>query len=88
VAGRARERNTAYRHAFGQRIRELRDKQDLSQERLALNTGIARSYLGGIERGEKNPALDHIVKLAEGLGIQPADLMPAVPVPARRPRRS
>ena len=78
MAGRARPINAAYRIAFGQRVRELRKERGVSQEALALQTGIARSYMGGIERGEKNPALDHIVRIAAGLGVQPADLMPAL----------
>lgn len=76
MAGREREANTAYRCAFGAQLRRLRAEIGISQEALALSTGIARSYLGGIERGEKNPALDHIVKLSIGLGVQPRDLMP------------
>lgn len=79
MAGRARETNAAYRSAFGQRVRELRTERGVSQESLALKTGIARSYMGGIERGEKNPALDHIVRLAAGLGVQPSELMPPLP---------
>lgn len=78
MAGRARPINAAYRIAFGQRVRELRAERDVSQEALALRTGIARSYMGGIERGEKNPALDHIVRLAVGLGVEPSELMPPV----------
>lgn len=80
MAGRVREGNVAYRRAFGQRLRELRTARGISQESLALRTGIARSYMGGIERGEKNPALDHIVRLAVGLEVNPADLMPPIPV--------
>lgn len=76
VAGKAREANTAYRRAFGERLRELRLERAISQERLALDAGIARSYLGGIERGEKNPALDHLVKLAVTLRVEPRDLLP------------
>ena len=75
----AREVNSAYRRAFGDRLRTLRSERGISQERLALNTGIARSYLGGIERGEKNPALDHIVRRAVGLQVEPGDLMPTMP---------
>lgn len=76
MVGRARTINAAYRLAFGQRVRQLRTARGVSQEALALQTGIARSYMGGIERGEKNPALDHIVRIAAGLDVQPADLMP------------
>ena len=50
-----------------------------SQDALALRTGIARSYMGGIERGEKNHALNHIVRLAAGLDVAPAGLMPPPP---------
>lgn len=78
MAGRAREANLAYRRAFGDRVRALRTSRAISQETLALRTGIARSYMGGIERGEKNPALDHIVRLAVGLDVQPAALMPKI----------
>jgi transcriptional regulator with XRE-family HTH domain len=79
MAGRTREANTAYRRAFGQRLRQLRDERGFSQEGLALESGIARSYLGGIERGEKNPALDHIVRLSTTLDVQPSELMPDRP---------
>lgn len=71
-----RQANTAYRRAFGDRLRGLRQDMGFSQEGLALQSGIARSYLGGIERGEKNPALDHIVLLAKTLQVQPAELLP------------
>jgi transcriptional regulator with XRE-family HTH domain len=73
---RKRDPNTAYRRAFGLRLRDLRYHAEISQEGLALKTGIARSYLGGIERGERNPSLDHIVMLATGLGVQPRELLP------------
>ncbi len=79
MAGRSREVNTSYRRAFGRRLRQLREDRGFSQEGLALESGVARSYLGGIERGEKNPALDHIVRLAVTLQVQPADLLPALP---------
>lgn len=74
--GGARQQNTAYRIAFGARLKSLRKDMGFSQEGLALQSGIARSYLGGIERGEKNPALDHIVLLAKTLQVQPSELLP------------
>jgi transcriptional regulator with XRE-family HTH domain len=60
--------------AFGARVRYLRLKAGLSQEELADQVGLDRTYVGGIERGERNPALKNIVKLAEALGVPPVSL--------------
>lgn len=60
---------------FGRRLAELRRAKGWSQETLALESGLARSYLGGVERGQRNIALVNICKLAETLGIRPSELM-------------
>lgn len=60
---------------FGQRLAQLRKKKGWSQETLALESGIARSYLGGVERGQRNIALLNICKLAEALGLPPSELL-------------
>jgi transcriptional regulator with XRE-family HTH domain len=60
---------------FGKRLAEVRKQKGWSQEKLALESGIARSYLGGVERGKRNIALVNICKLADTLGVSPADLM-------------
>lgn len=60
---------------FGQRLTELRKAKGWSQERLALESGLARSYLGGVERGQRNIALLNIYRLAEALDISPASLL-------------
>jgi len=52
---------------FGRRLRELRKKRGLSQERLALTANLDRSYVGGVERGERNIALKNMKKLAVAL---------------------
>ncbi|EUJ11154.1 putative transcriptional regulator [Methylophilaceae bacterium 11] len=62
------------RKQFGQRLTELRKAKGWSQEALALESGIARSYLGGVERGQRNIALINICKLAEALETSPDDL--------------
>lgn len=59
---------------FGDRLRELREKRDLSQIRLSELAGLNRNYVGDVERGRRNPCLDNIVKLAEALDVTPADL--------------
>lgn len=60
---------------FGKRLIELRKAKGWSQERLALESGLARSYLGGVERGQRNIALLNIYRLAEALETSPASLL-------------
>jgi transcriptional regulator with XRE-family HTH domain len=60
---------------FGQRVANLRKQIGWSQEKLALESGIARSYLGGVERGQRNIALVNICRIAEALSVQPSELM-------------
>lgn len=54
---------------FGDRIRQRRCDLGLSQEQLAEKSGFHRTYIGTIERGERNPALRNIVRLAEALSV-------------------
>ena len=60
---------------FGRRLAALRKEIGWSQETLALESGIARSYLGGVERGQRNIALVNICRLAEALAVEPAELL-------------
>ena len=62
---------------FGRRLVELRQANGWSQERLAHESGLARSYLGGVERGRRNLALLNIYKLAHTLGVEPYELLVA-----------
>ncbi|MCI0457279.1 MAG: helix-turn-helix domain-containing protein [Gemmataceae bacterium] len=59
---------------FGERVRTLRARLGLSQEALAAKAGIHRTYMGGVERGERNLSLRNIVRLAAALGVPPRDL--------------
>ena len=61
--------------AFGRHLAVLRKKQHWSQERLALESGIARSYLGGVERGQRNLSFKNLVRLALTLQISLPDLL-------------
>lgn len=56
---------------FGARIRELRVAAGLSQENLASRCGLHRTYLGGVERGERNVGLLNIHAIAKALGVSP-----------------
>lgn len=54
---------------FGERLRELRKQQGLSQEAFADLCGLDRTYVGGVERGERNVALRNIAAMAKALSI-------------------
>ncbi len=59
---------------FGKRLRELRKAQGYSQEGFALTVELDRTYIGGIERGERNPGLKTILRIAEALGVPVAEM--------------
>jgi transcriptional regulator with XRE-family HTH domain len=61
--------------AFGTVARRFREAAGLSQEELAAKAGIHRTYIGGIERGERNPTLLMIHRLAKALGARPGQLL-------------
>ena len=60
--------------AFGQRVQELRKKRNLSQEQLADLAGVHRTYIGMIERAEKNITLCNIERIAKALKLDIKDL--------------
>ena len=60
---------TIFAKNFGQRVVELRKKQGLTQEELADKAEIERSYMGAIERGERNPTLVKVFQLSKALEI-------------------
>jgi transcriptional regulator with XRE-family HTH domain len=64
---------------FGQRLRSLRKERGLSQEELGFGADLDRTYVGGIERGERNPSLVNICRLAGALGVEPAALFEGIP---------
>lgn len=63
---------------FGQRVRELRKERGYSQEGFAAACELDRTYMGGIERGERNLALRNIEKIADTLNISISELMEGV----------
>jgi len=64
---------------FGKALRTLREERGYSQEELAERAGLHRNYVGGVERGERNVALENIVKLAGALSVRSRDLFDSLP---------
>lgn len=63
---------------FGQRVRARRMDLGLSQEALAQRAGLHRTYVGSLERGERNVALVNIVRLGKALGVDPGTLVQGI----------
>lgn len=59
---------------FGQRVKEIRLKQNISQEELAFRCGLSKNYISDVERGTRNISLKSIEKIAEGFVINIKDL--------------
>lgn len=65
--------------AFGRRLLDLRERADMTQESLADAAGLHWTYIGQVERGERNLTYRSILRLADGLGVAPSELMPDGP---------
>lgn len=59
---------------LGERIRNLRNLRDLTQERLAERAGLTPKFLGEVERQETNPSATSLVRIADGLSVSVGDL--------------
>ena len=68
------ETDREYLKSFGKRIQVLRKRLGISQEELAFKAGFHRTYIGMIERGERNISLSNLLKLAKGLETDIKDL--------------
>jgi transcriptional regulator with XRE-family HTH domain len=71
----AAESNRDVLVAFGARVREFRTRRGLSQEKLAEFANLHRTYVGSLERGERNVALINIHRLAKALDVEPRELL-------------
>ena len=70
--------------AFGQTLRKAREAAGLSQEMLALSSGIDRSFVSMLERGVCHPSLSTVLVLADSLKIAPCELLAGVQFLARK----
>jgi len=64
-----------WRAIVGTNVRRARQKAGLTQEQLAHDAKIDLTYAGGIERGRRNPSVEVLGRLADALGVEPADLL-------------
>jgi transcriptional regulator with XRE-family HTH domain len=71
--GRASTGNA--RHVFAENIRRVRGERGYSQERLAQLTGLHRTYVGSVERAERNVSIDNMERFAKALATPLADLV-------------
>lgn len=66
-------------HAIvGKNVRRFRQRADMTQEQLAFAVEIDLTYVGGIERGKRNPSVLVLVRIAAALGTEPAELLKAI----------
>lgn len=72
---------------LGQNLRAYREARGLSQEAFADHVGVHRTYMGGIERGERNLTLRSVERIAAWLGVSPLDLLTAPATRTTRRRR-
>jgi DNA-binding XRE family transcriptional regulator len=61
--------------AFGDALREIRKEHGISQEQLALDSGLDRTYVSLIERGAQSPTIRSVLKLADVLGVNPSEIV-------------
>lgn len=64
-----------WRAIVGRNVRQLRQAKGLTQEQLAFDADLDLTYVGGIERGKRNPSLLVMVRLSAALGVTPPDLL-------------
>ncbi len=67
--------NATVQRILGRRIRDRRQVLGLSQEEMASRCGLHRTYYGSVERGERNIALQNIVRIADALDLDPSALV-------------
>lgn len=64
-----------YQKILGENVRSLRIERQITQEQLAEICDLHRTYIGAIERGDRNVSLNNIVKIAHALNVAPSDLL-------------
>ncbi len=68
-------RDVGLERLFGRILQKLRTERGLSQEKLGFESDYHRTYISQLERGQKNPSLKAIFRLAEALGVKPSEMI-------------
>ena len=76
MGGSHNRKKTPTRIKFGKLVRKKRLDRELTQEGLAEKSGLHPTYVGSVERGERNISLENIITLAKALQCSPRDLIP------------
>ncbi|MCC4604739.1 helix-turn-helix domain-containing protein [Xanthomonas campestris] len=63
---------------FGAAIRRIRESLEISQEELATRSSLHRTYVGSVERGERNVSLENIVRISSALGVTASFLLEGI----------
>lgn len=63
---------------LGDVLKEIREKQGLSQEKLGLNSGVDRTYISEIENNKKSPTVKTLFRICGGLGVKASDVLAKV----------
>ena len=71
----ARQSGKSARRVFAANVRRLRDERGLSQEGLAELADLHRTYIGSVERGERNVSIDNMEQVAAALGVALRDML-------------
>lgn len=71
-------KTSSARQRFAQNLRRAREERNLSQEALADAAGLHRTYVGSVERGERNISIDNIERLANAVGLSPAEMLEVI----------
>ncbi len=74
-----KQSSTDARHTFATRMKERRTELGMSQEKLAESTGLHRTYVGSVERGERNVSIDNMERIAEALDMSLGDFFSEKP---------
>jgi len=77
---------SAATQTLGERVRAARHARGVSQEQLAADSGLHWTYVGQVERGQRNLSLHNLLKLADGLAVDPGQLLTGLHAPGRSSR--
>ena len=70
--------NEGHLVTLGENVRQLRKAKGLSQEALADMSGLHRTYIGGIERGERNVSIANIIRIAQALNVEVSQIVKGI----------